>query len=435
MKTFDSIAIGVPEVLLPREGVAHDKWAVVACDQYTSEPEYWEEVKALVGDAPSTLNLIFPEVYLAEADRDARIERINAEMKRYLAEDVLEAKEGFVYVERTAAGKLRRGLMVALDLEAYDFTAGSTSLVRATEGTIVDRLPPRIHVRKGAPIELPHIMVLVDDPEDTVIGPLARAKDDFEKVYDFDLMMNGGHLAGYRVTNADAEAKVVAALERLAEPKRYAERYGLDEGAPVLLYAMGDGNHSLATAKAIWDEVRSDAAPDDPRRYALVELVNVHDESLVFEPIHRVLFDVDPSFDIVGALSVYAGVEVTPVDDLEAMTKAVDEDAQRIGIIVAGGYAVGDITAPKGNLAVGTLQPFLNELAEAKRFREVDYVHGTEATDRLGKKPGNLGFFLPGMDKSELFKSVALDGALPRKTFSMGEADEKRFYMDARRLR
>ncbi len=431
MKTYDAIGIGVPKVLLPNASVDLTKWAVVACDQYTSEPEYWAQVEALVGDAPSTLHCIFPEVYLNAPGGDERITKINAAMKDYLANDVLEARESFLYVERVAANKTRRGLMVAMDLDAYDYTAGSNSLVRATEGTIVDRLPPRIRVREGAPIELPHIMVLIDDPEDTVIGPLAGAS--LEKVYDFDLMMKGGHLTGFAVSS-EQEDRITAALARLAEPKRFAERYGLGDDAPVLLYAMGDGNHSLATAKAIWEKVKADAGPDDPRRYALVELVNVHDASLEFEPIHRVLFDVEDGFDVVGALSEYGGVEISSVDSLEAMTAAVDADAQSVGIIDASGYRVGRIKAPRGNLAVSTLQPFLSELEEAKRFGEVDYVHGTEATDRLGKKPNNLGFFLPGMDKSDLFKSVALDGALPRKTFSMGEADEKRFYMEARGL-
>ncbi len=431
MKTFDSIGIAVPEILLPAASVDLTKWAVVACDQYTSEPEYWAKVEGLVGDAPSTLHCIFPEVYLNAPDGDARIQRINAAMHDYVERGVLEPRESFLYVERLAANKVRRGLMVAMDLDAYDYTASSSSLVRATEGTIVDRLPPRIRVREGAPIELPHIMVLIDDPEDTVIGPLANAKDD--KVYDFDLMLGGGHLTGFGVS-ATEEARVVSALERLADPARFRARYGLGDDAPVLLYAMGDGNHSLATAKAIWEKVKADAGPDDPRRYALVELVNVHDASLEFEPIHRVLFDVQGGFDVVGALAEYGGVEVSKVDSLDAMTAAVDADAQSVGIIDADGYRVGRIRAPKGNLAVSTLQPFLSELEEAKRFREVDYVHGTEATDRLGKRAGNLGFFLPGMDKSDLFKSVALDGALPRKTFSMGEADEKRFYMEARRL-
>lgn len=426
MKTFDSIGIGVPKILLPRDGVDLTKWAVVACDQYTSEPEYWAKVFANVGDAPSTANMIFPEVFLGDHDAEARIASIQSAMKQALDGGVLETKEGFVYVERTAAGRLRRGLMVAMDLEAYDYTAGASSLVRATEGTIVDRLPPRIRVREGAPIELPHIMVLIDDPERTVIEPIANS-DGLETVYDFDLMLDGGHLRGARVSTAETD-RIAGALAALGDPSRF--------DGPPLLYAMGDGNHSLATAKAIWEKVKADAPADDPRRWALVELVNVHDESLVFEPIHRVLFDVADGWDPVAAFTEYlgGGLELEDAADLDAMTKAVEADAQHVGVLTPDGYKIGKITKPKGNLAVASLQAFLNDIAEQKRFREVDYVHGTEAVDKLGRQAGNAGFFLGAMDKNDLFKTVILDGALPRKTFSMGEADEKRFYMEARRL-
>ena len=438
MRTFDSIGIGVPEILLPRAGVDLHKWAVVACDQYTSEPEYWARVADEVGEAPSTLRLIFPEVFLGRADADERIARIQASMASYLADGVLTAAEGFVYVERTAANKLRRGLMVALDLDAYDYTKGSTSLVRATEGTIVDRLPPRIRVREGAPVELPHIMVLVDDPEGTVIEPLTAARDRLERVYDFDLMEGGGHLTGYRVTDPAAEARVVAALEALAAPGPFRARYGLADDAPVLLYAMGDGNHSLATAKAIWEQAKAagTTTPDDPRRYALVELVNLHDASLEFEPIHRVLFEVAGGFDPVDSLTTFleGGVEAEPAESAAEMAAKVEAGGQKVGVITARGYQVLTLTKPQGNLPVGSVQPWLDALGASRVFRELDYVHGADVVDRLGRKPGNVGLFLPGMDKHDLFKSVILDGALPRKTFSMGEAEEKRFYMEVRRL-
>jgi hypothetical protein len=438
MRTFESIGIGVPQILLPRAGVPPETWAVVACDQYTSEPEYWARVAETVGAAPSTLKLIFPEVYLGAADADARIADIQAEMARYLADGILEEAEGFIYVERTAAGKRRRGLMVALDLDAYDYRAGSSSLVRATEGTIVERLPPRIRVRAGAPMELPHIMVLVDDPEHTVIEPLTAARAALTPVYDFELMEGGGHLAGLRVTDPGEEARIVAALEALAAPAAFRARYGLEGEAAVLLYAMGDGNHSLATAKAIWEEAKAHgtARPDDPRRYALVELVNLHDAALEFEPIHRVLFEVAPGLDPVASLGAFldGGVEARAVGSLAALVEAVEAGGQRVGVITAAGYQVVELTQPKGNLPVASVQPWLDGLAQAKGFREVDYVHGTEVVGRLGARPGNVGLFLPGMDKHELFKTVILDGALPRKTFSMGEAEEKRFYMEGRRI-
>lgn len=440
MKTFPALGLGVPEILLPKSSVSLSRWAVVACDQYTSEPEYWEAVDAWVGGEPSTLRLIFPEVYLESPGASERIAHIQAAMRDYLARGLLEAREGFVYVERTVGGHVRRGLLVAIDLDDYDFRPTSRSLVRATEGTIVERLPPRIRVREGAALELPHIMVLLDDPERRVIEPLALRIGELEALYDFELMMKGGHVRGWRVSDPAEEARIVAALESLADPAAFQRRYGLGPEAPVLLYAMGDGNHSLATAKAIWEQVKASAAPaaleGDPRRFALVELVNVHDEALVFEPIHRVLFDLAPGLDLARAFSTFldGGLVVEPAPDLAGMILEVDADPQSAGLIDAGGYAIARIRAPRGNLAVSSVQPFVGELAASKRIRSVDYVHGTEAVDRLGRRPGNAGIYLPGMHKDELFKTVIVDGVLPRKTFSMGEANEKRFYLEARRL-
>ncbi|MCJ7433062.1 MAG: DUF1015 domain-containing protein, partial [Anaerolineales bacterium] len=289
MKIINDIGIQIPQVYLPKAGTDLSKWAVIACDQFTSEPEYWRDVEKFVGDAPSTLNLTFPEVYLEKPGGDERIQNIQASMRKYMDEGILQPRDGLVYVERTVAGKTRKGMVLCLDLECYDYNKGSTSLIRATEGTIVDRLPPRIKIRQGAAMELPHILVLIDDPSYTVIEPLSKAKSKFEKVYDFELMLNSGHLTGYAV-NAESENKVVEALRGLAKPETFAAKYGISKDQPVLLFAMGDGNHSLATAKAIWEKVKPQVGMDHPSRYALVEIENVHDEGLEFEPIHRVLF-------------------------------------------------------------------------------------------------------------------------------------------------
>ncbi len=312
MRTLESIALGIPEVLLPREGVDPTKWAVIACDQYTSEPEYWAKTAAVVGDAPSTLNLIYPEVFLhePEADKAARIARIRETMARYLAQGLFRTEEGIVYVERKTGGHIRRGLVVALDLEAYDYRKGASTLIRATEGTILDRIPPRVRIRDGAPLETPHIMVLIDDPADTVIGPLAAAKDRMPRLYDFELMLGSGRLAGYRIADPAVEAGIARSLSALADPRAFASRYGLPAGTPVLLYAMGDGNHSLATAKTIWETTKEKAADKtavmaSPLRYAMVELVNLHDPALVFEPIHRVVFDIAPGRDLAAEAKAY----------------------------------------------------------------------------------------------------------------------------------
>jgi len=256
MKTHESIAIGIPDILLPKTGVDLTKWAVIACDQFTSEPEYWQEVSGIVGEAPSTLNLIYPEVYLGEKDPDARIASIRYHMNLYLQEGLLDQKQGFIYVERQTGRQTRKGLMVCIDLEQYDFRKGSSSVVRATEGTILDRIPPRVKVREGAPLEVPHIMVLIDDPENTVIGPLTQNKERLEKLYDIELMLDSGHLAGYRVNEHEVEDGIIQNLQALAAPETFEKKYDLDPQTPVLLFAMGDGNHSLATAKTIWEKTK-----------------------------------------------------------------------------------------------------------------------------------------------------------------------------------
>ncbi|MCU0692054.1 MAG: DUF1015 domain-containing protein [Polyangiaceae bacterium] len=444
MRKYESIGVAVPQVLLPKPGSDLTKWAVVACDQYTSQPAYWHKVEQIVGDSPSSLKLVYPEVYLGEANADARIARIRSTMDAYLRAGMFVEHEGIIYVERQTAGKTRRGLVLCVDLERYDYRKGSASLIRATEGTVVERLPPRIKIRQGAALELPHIMVLIDDPDDTVIGPIAASKPCHRKLYDFDLMMASGHLSGWLVQERDVEGRVVAALEALGNPEAFTKRYGLNSDEPVLLYAMGDGNHSLATAKAIWERnkeqaIDHDAIMNSAVRYALVELVNLHDEALVFEPIHRVVFDIATGHDLLGQMKEAFGSRLTvqPLASLDAMKASVLQSTatrQRIGLLHEAGYSVLELTRPDSNLPVGSLQAFLDAFMKDKKAREIDYVHGTSSVDDLGRTPGNMGFFLPAMNKHDLFKTVIVDGTLPRKTFSMGEAEEKRFYVECRRL-
>jgi hypothetical protein len=439
MKIFEDIGIAVPQTYLPRAGTDLTKWAVIACDQFTSQPDYWQEAGELVGEAPSTLNLIFPEVFLEKPGDTERIQRIQSSMRAYLDEGILQPREGLIYVERTVAGRTRRGIVLCLDLERYDYTKGSTSLIRATEGTIVERLPPRMQIRQGAALELPHILVLVDDPLRSVIEPLAQAKSGLESLYDFELMLGSGHLHGYAVSEA-LEAQIVASLRDLARPEVFAAKYGIGADQPVLLFAMGDGNHSLATAKAVWEKIKPQVGLDHPARYALVEIENVHDQGLDFEPIHRVLFGLKKN--IYAAMQQYFGSDFshTPVPNAQKMVELVDRAGgpkHAIGIISDGGwasYGVVEINHPSSNLPVGTLQTFLDAFIKDGGADKIDYVHGEDVVCQLGAQPGNAGFYVPGMPKSDLFKTVILDGALPRKTFSMGEAREKRFYMEARKI-
>jgi len=440
---FERIGLKIPNILLPKQGTEMEKWAVIACDQYTSDPAYWQRVKDQTAGSISTLNLIYPEVYLDDPDGDLRIEAINRTMESYLTDGSLEEQPaGFILVDRkTSVVESRKGLIVALDLEQYDYTSGGQSLIRSTEGTILDRLPPRIKVRQHAPIELPHIMVLIDDPEKTVIEPLFNEK--LETVYDFDLLENGGHLRGYRVDRLELMSQVTGALEQLADPATYRDKYQVD--GEVMLYAMGDGNHSFATAKAIWSKLKEEADDpaqimDHPARFALVELVNIHDAGLEFEAIHRVLFNVNCVY-LRQQMEAFFAARNTPfsfsfcADLAEAEAAAVDQaNCHAFPIILGGRFGVCRVAKPEYLLTVATLQAFLDDYLEANPTARIDYIHGKEAVTGLCGEPGCVGFYLPAISKHDLFKTIVLDGALPRKTFSMGEADEKRFYLECRKI-
>ncbi len=416
---------GPANILLP-QNCDLTKWSVVACDQYTSQQDYWERVAQTVGDAPSALKLILPESQLEDGHFEEHIADINRTMDEYLDQGLFRTlPNALIYVERWLDNKkLRRGLMGVVDLECYDYNAGSSSLIRATEGTVITRLPPRVAVRRNASLELPHIMVLVDDPDKQLIEHLTYETDRMEEVYDFDLMERGGHITGYLLPE-DLQADVCEILNTLARPHDFARKYDA-KGKPVLLFAIGDGNHSLAAAKAAYEEKKQNTPQEQwadlPSRYALVELVNLHDESLEFEPIHRVCFDVDADELMKDFLAAYPGAHYGDGDG-HTITYVFDTE-------------VGKITIPKptAQLPVGTLQEFLDQWMQTHSGR-IDYVHGDDVTWELGRKPGNIGFLLPAMGKDELFKTVIFDGALPRKTFSMGEAHDKRFYLEARKIK
>lgn len=441
---FEKIGLQVPEILLPNKDVDLHKWSVVACDQYTSQADYWSQVKNIAGSAPSTLNVIFPEVYLEDSDGDQRIANINTTMQSYLDDNVLVpmSNKGFILVDRkTSQAASRKGLVVAIDLEQYDFNKGSQTLIRATEGTIVDRLPPRIKVRQDAAIELPHIMVLIDDPDRTVIEPLFEKNP--EQLYDVELMMDSGQTKGYAIDTPELIQQVADALAQLASTEVFEKKYDA-QGKEVLLYAMGDGNHSLATAKAIWEKIKTDATDpqtemDNPARYALVELVNIHDEGLQFEPIHRVIFNVQPEQLLSDMQTHFAGNCSIERCDNEAdmRSKAQAAENKQVQIVPfndASGYGYIQISNPQFTLELATLESFLNDYLD-KNSGKVDFIHGDDVVNELGVKEGNMGFFFPPISKHSLFKTIIFDGALPRKTFSMGEADEKRFYLEARKIK
>ena len=433
----NDVGVCVPKLLLPETHADFAKWAVVACDQFTSQPEYWESADKLVGAAPSTLRMILPEAYLGKPGEAERIVKINESMRDYLSRGVLrELPQGFALVTRTVAGKTRTGLVMALDLEAYDYNKGATTLIRATEGTIVSRIPPRLKIRDGAPLELPHILVLIDDPNRTVIEPLVKKAAGLPTLYDTDLMLGGGHITGRLVSEEGDVCAVLAALKALTDKAAFAKKYG--ENAAPLLFAMGDGNHSFATAKAYWEQVKA-ALPeseraDHPARFALVEVENVHDAGIEFEPIHRVVFGLSGTTAIEKLLHAFraqnAGAEVVLSE-----RRAAGGDKQHV-IPFYTGESCGAflVDGPSAQLAVGTLQNAIDAVLAETNGAEVDYIHGADVVRQLAKKGSAIGFLLPAMEKSELFPTVVYDGALPRKTFSMGEAAEKRYYMECRRI-
>ncbi len=416
--SFARVGIRPARILLPAPGVSPETWACIACDQYTSEPEYWQKAFAAAGDAPSALRLILPEVYLKEsADR---IPVIHAAMAEYLQNGLLApaVDPGFVLCERTVPSGTRLGLVCAVDLEQYSFEKGSLPLVRPTEQTIASRLPPRLVIRRGAPVELTHIMILIDDPERTVLEPLQAKKDSLRCLYDFDLMMNGGHLKGWAVDQPADLDQVDAAMNRLLDSL----------GADPLLLAVGDGNHSLATAKAYWNELKeglSEAEREShPARFALCEIVNIHDEALLFEPIHRVVTGTDPEA-LLADWQAYAAARGMSLDAAEG---------HAFTVVSARGARAVTVGNPEGAIPCETVQKFLDDFLARHPGAEIDYIHGEQSLRSLAKAPGAVGFLLPEIDKKSFFSDVKKLGVLPRKTFSMGEADEKRFYMEAKEI-
>lgn len=411
------------DVMLPDfKTVSGSKWASVACDQYTSQKEYWEEAYRFASGSYTTLDLMLPEAYL---DRESElIPEINQHMQIYAKSVLLEHKDTMIYLERTQAdGRVRRGLIGCVDLEEYDYRKGAETLIRATEGTVLERIPPRVAIRRNAEIEMPHIMILIDDLNRTVIDPIANEASKLEVAYDFDLMMNSGHVKGYFV-NGNVYDGINSALSRLASKEAMTEKYGVD--AAPLLFAVGDGNHSLATAKSLYEEIKAsvgiDAAKKHPARYALCEIVNLHDTALDFEPIYRAVFGVDPK-EFATEFKAYCA------------SLCGNAAEQSVNVFFGEKSETVIIPRPESQLAVGTVQNFLDIYTSAHPEVTVDYIHGEDTVISLAKESNTVGLVFDGMSKDMLFKTVICDGALPRKTFSMGHAADKRFYLECRKIR
>lgn len=462
--SWSEMGLRIPAILLPKEGTDFRKWAVVACDQYTSEPDYWADVEKIVGDAPSALRLMLPEYFLGTDEEESRKAGIRACMKKYVEDGTLTAlPKGCMLVRRTSLGNSRLGLVIAVDLEAYDCHKGSSSIIRATEGTVASRIPPRLKIRRGAPLEMPHIIILIDDPGKTVLermeeevlqslraeagaGGAANGQTGMRFAYDFDLMKNGGHITGYFIPEQemDPARKAFSALF-----DQSTVRYGAGH---EFLMAMGDGNHSLATAKAAWEEIRQTIPQEEwescPARYALCEIENVHDEGIVFAPIHRVVFG---QGKLTGEQILEETVQILNEQNGNAcFTDVTEENAEgddtadgikakngetvfRIPVLTGGDERMILIKDPSSGLEVGAVQNALDELVKREGLK-IDYIHGGDTVMLLTADGTNAGFLMPPMDKFRLFPAVARDGALPRKTFSMGQACEKRYYIECRKL-
>lgn len=390
------------DILLPKN--IKDNWAVIACDQFTSDKTYWENVESEVGSDKSTYNLILPEIFL-DGNTEEKIDKINQNMKEYLESGVFEVYENsMILVSRKQSdGLVMDGIIGAINLSDYDYKKGAKSLVRASEQTVIERIPPRVMIRKDAPLEFPHILLLIDDPDFSVIEPIAEKADDFEKLYDLKLMLGGGEVKGY-LLNSDVCDKIVEALENLVE-----------DADDKLLFAVGDGNHSLATAKTC-----AETAPSALAQTAMVEIVNIHSPAINFEPIYRVLFDCDVNKTVEDFINETGGYE--------------GEDAQYVTVVTAEcSWKVG--MKPTSKLPVGTLQNYLDEYLQKNSGIKIDYIHGKDSLTKLCEQENTVGFLFEGMKKDELFEAIKVDGSLPRKTFSMGHAQDKRYYIEGRKIK
>ncbi|MDR1288051.1 MAG: DUF1015 domain-containing protein [Treponema sp.] len=446
---LEDLGLAVPGVLLPRPGVDLAKWAVIACDQYTQDRSYWERADKERSGAPSALDLVLPEIYL-EDRCSARIRAIHGNMKKYLEEGIFAPpRRAWVYLERnTSYSKKRRGLLAALDLERYDFRPEARSMIRATEGTVPERLPVRMEIRRGAPLEIPHVIVLIDDEEDLLLPGLAERTKQSAPAYETSLMLGGGEVSGWFLDREKDTAFLTRSLADLAE--RSLTRYGpADSGGTPFLYAAGDGNHSLAAAKEIWEEYKKNLPedsgagkteghfPDHPARWALVEIENLYDPAVRFEPIHRIVFNacLDELLALLAELPGFSRRELAGAKELSRLTNDPDARGNRLGLLGGGRFVLVENTAP--GLAAVSLQPLLDRFVKERANREasplIDYIHGGEELFRL-TGTNSTGILLPPVKKNGFFESVARTGPLPRKSFSMGESREKRYYLECRQL-
>jgi len=446
---INSLGLGIPDILLPKAGFM-SKWPAIACDQFTQDRGYWEKVKDNAGGSPSTINLIFPEVYLNDADAEKRIKDIHSAMNRYLQNGIFaQPLNGFIYTERdTPYNKTRRGLVAAIDLEHYDWHPDSRPLIRCTEGTVPERLPPRMDIRRGAPLELPHVLLLIDDDKDEFLPVLGEMAKKNAHIYNTPLFPDSGRAAGWYLNaynGGELSEAVLYIINKLDDLRsRSINRYGEGNGKPFL-FAAGDGNHSLASAKGIWNEIKEGLISRGEElnhlcRYALVEIENIYDPAIQFEPIHRLIFDAgfDETISLLSALPDFSFVNVKNEQELSSLVSsfdAADSAGNVFGLISEGRYAL--IKTSAAGISTACLQPLLDEFQMKKSCKGecLDYIHDKKELFRLSANSKAAGILLPPVQKSGLFDTTARLGPLPRKSFSMGHSCEKRFYLECRSLK
>jgi hypothetical protein len=440
-KDLQRLGIQIPKILLPKEGTDLTCWSVVACDQYTSDKAYWDRVETRVGQSPSTLRITLPEIFLEAPDVESRIKSIHDSMKSYLDQGILtELGEAIIYIERcTESSGLRQGLLFAMDLERYDYARDSRTLIRATEGTIVDRIPPRLRVRKEAAIELPHIMILINDPKKRLIETTASCLKSKKKIYDISLMEQGGNLAGWAIEDNTAISELITILTDLLHE---AEQSQCTDSP--LFFAMGDGNHSLATAKAHWESQKlvlrsaglsNDEVMSHPARFALAEIVNIHSPGLRFEPIHRAIFcsDIGQMSSFIQSHPFVKKVSQIKESELKALL-ASPEGQTMAGLWDGTQFYSLEFADPKSKLPPAFIDEIFNSWNAQKSSKaRIDFIHGWEDNKKLSGEVA-VACFVPVIARERLFQWVAEKGPLPRKAFSMGDAEEKKYYMESRKI-
>ena len=432
MKTLEELGVKIPKILLPKN-LDIKTWATIACDQYTQDKGYWQKVYSIVGQKPSTVKITFPEVYLGEPGREERIQNIKNEMQSYIKQGIFAPpQEECVYLERkTKYGRVRHGLVVAVDLDAYEWKPFSKSLIRATEATIVERIPPRMEIRKEAIIETPHIMLLVNDPKHILVEGLGNRVNKKKPLYQGELMMNSGSIKGWAVSDENDIEYFRLSLQKLAEAN-------MEKDGSIFLFAVGDGNHSLATAKATWEDYKKNhpGVKNCSMKYALIEIVNIYDTGLTFEPIHRVLFNID-SEGLIDFIGNSLGGTIEYLNNYNDLKSRIDNSKSNLGFIFEkdGKTQFVFMKTDIKELPISQLQPAIDQfLTACNKKGSIDFIHGADELLRLGSQKGNTAIYLPPIDKDSFFATINKKGPLPRKSFSMGEADEKRFYLECRQI-